>query len=287
MLKNKAGVAPVLMGVVAVLAIVVLVGAGFMMGWFGGEETETITVMGSTTVLPLAAAAAEDYMAEHPSATIQVSGGGSSVGVRGAGDGTADIGMASRELKSTEGTDYPGLIQHVIAKDGIAVIVNPSNAIAQLTIEQVKGIYNGTYTNWKQVGGADTNIIVVGRDSASGTRATFDDLVMDDEAVVATMQQAAANGEVHDTVMNNPAAIGYVGLGYVDDEVKGVEVSEDGITYVAPSVANVQNDAYPISRNLNMFTNGEPTGLAKEFLAYIKSPAGQQIVEEEGFVPIT
>ncbi|MDG6220028.1 MAG: phosphate ABC transporter substrate-binding protein, partial [Candidatus Thermoplasmatota archaeon] len=124
-----------------------------------------------------------------------------------------------------------------------------------------------------------------GRDSASGTRASFDEMVMGSSPVVATMEQAASNGEIHDTISANPAAIGYVGLGYLSTEVKGVEV-HNGTEYVAPSIATVQSGAYAIARNLNLLTNGQPTGLTLAFLNFIKSPAGQAIVAAEGFVPL-
>lgn len=150
-----------------------------------------------------------------------------------------------------------------------------------MTMEQVKQMYLGEISNWKDVGGPDLEIVLVGRDSASGTRATFDELVLAKAEPSGDMQQKQSNGQVHETVKTNENAIGYVGLGYVDAEVKGVPI--DG---VAPTVTNVQLGDYPISRNLNMFTNGAATGLAKIFLDYLISTAGQKIVQEEGFVPI-
>ncbi|MDG6221428.1 MAG: phosphate ABC transporter substrate-binding protein, partial [Candidatus Thermoplasmatota archaeon] len=294
MLKNKIGLDRKGVGMLVPIVIIGLIvvgtiGAGLMMGWFDGAETEkqpeTINIVGSTTVLPIAATAAEEFMAENDWATINVAGGGSSVGVRGAAEGTADIGMSSRELKSSEITENPTLVKHTVAKDGLAVIVNPSNLIAQLTIQQVKGIYNGTYTNWNQLGGSSATIVVIGRDSASGTRGSFDEMVMDGEGVVATMEQASSNGEIHDTISANPAAIGYVGLGYLSNSVKGLKISNGG-EYALPAVATVLDGSYPIARNLYFLTNGQPTGLAKDFIDYVMSPAGQNLVEVEGFVPV-
>lgn len=262
----------------------------------GGEATPTaeptgavvsgsLTVTGSTTVLPIAEKAAEAFMDANLEADVQVSGGGSSVGVQAVGEGTADIGMASRDLKDAEKEKYPGLVQHVVAKDGIAVIINPENAVESLTVEQVRQIYTGEITGWNEVGGSDAEIVVVGRDSASGTRGSFEDLVMDKQEFVPTMLEKNSNGAVQQTIAGTPGAIGYVGLGYVDDTVKGVEIDVDG-TLVEPTVENVIAGTYPISRELNMFTDGEATGIAATFLEYILSDEGQAIVEEEGFVPV-
>lgn len=247
--------------------------------------TGSISVTGSTTVLPIAQKAAETYMDNNQQADIQVSGGGSSVGVQAVGEGTADIGMASRELKDSEKEKYPDLVQHVVARDGIAVIVNPSNTVETITPAQVKAIYRGTITNWKEIGGPDLAIVVVGRDSASGTREFFQDAVMNKEDFVSTQLEKNSNGAVQQTIAQTPGAIGYVGLGYVDDTVKALKIDVDG-TAVEPTVANVLNNAYPLSRSLNMFTKGEATGLAKDYIDFILSPEGQKIVEEEGFVPL-
>ena len=248
-------------------------------------ETETISVTGSTTVLPIAQLAAEAYMDTHPEADIQVSGGGSSVGVKAVGAGTADIGMASRDLKSSESEEYPDIVQHVVAKDAIAIIVNPANTVSDLSVEQIKSIYLGDVTNWKDVGGPDEAVVVVGRDSASGTREYFHEAVMDKEDFTTSQLEKNSNGAVRQTVAQTPGAIGYVGLGYIDATVKAVPVNT-GAGNVDASVETVISGEYPIARGLNMFTVGEPTGLAAEYLAFIMSPDGQALVAEEGFVPV-
>lgn len=248
-------------------------------------ETETISVTGSTTVLPIAQIAAEAYMDAHPETDIQVSGGGSSVGVKAVGAGTADIGMASRDLKSSESDTYPDLVQHVVAKDAIAIIVNPSNTASDLSVAQIKSIYLGDVTNWKDVGGPDDAIVVVGRDSASGTREYFHSAVMDKEDFTTGQLEKNSNGAVRQTVAQTPGAIGYVGLGYIDASVKAVPVNT-GSTTVDASVETVITGDYPIARGLNMFTVGEPEGLAADYLAFIMSPDGQALVAEEGFVPV-
>lgn len=271
--------------ILAAIVVVILIGA-YAAGWFGGgRKIQTLSVTGSTTVLPIAQKAAEKYMDMHSDVNILVSGGGSSVGVKSAGEGTVDIGMASREMKDAEKNGYPSLEPVVVAKDGIALIVHPSNAVVSLTVDQVKGIYSGTYTNWSEVGGEPLEIVVIGRDSASGTREFFWEHVMRKEDFVATMLEKNSNGAVKQTVSQTPGAIGYVGLGYVDETVKAVKIKSD-VREVEPTVANVQNGSYPISRNLYFLVNGEPTGLIKDFIDFILSSEGQAIVEEEGFVPI-
>jgi phosphate transport system substrate-binding protein len=278
------------MAILAAIVIVAIIIGGYAAGWFGseeepGQEMQTLAIQGSTTVLPITQKAAEKYMDNHPNVNIQVSGGGSSVGVKSAGEGTVDIGMASREMKDAEKTDYPNLNPIAIAKDGIALIVHPSNAVTSLSVEEVKGIYNGTYTNWSEFGGEDMEIVVVGRDSASGTREFFWTEVMHKEDFVPTMLEKNSNGAVKQTVSQTPGAIGYVGLGYLDEAVKALKIKSDG-KEVEPTVANVLNGSYPISRSLYLLVNGEPAGLIKEFIDFILGPEGQAIVEEEGFVPL-
>ncbi|MBN1166093.1 MAG: phosphate ABC transporter substrate-binding protein [Methanospirillaceae archaeon] len=245
---------------------------------------ESLKISGSTTVLPVAANAAEIFMDMHPNADIQVSAGGSSVGVQAVGEGTADIGMASRDLKDVEIEKYPDLVPRMIARDGIAVIVHPSNTVDSLTIDQVKAIYRGEVTNWKDLGGSDTQIVVIGRDSASGTREFFHEFVMKKEDFVQTQLEKNSNGAVKSTIAQTPGSIGYVGLGYIDETIKPVSI-DNGTTTIEPTVENVISGEYPVSRSLYMITKGEPTGLAAQFLAYIMSQEGQELVSEEGFVP--
>lgn len=274
----------------AVIVAVILIGA-YAGGWLGSGDTEsggemqTLTIQGSTTVLPIAQKAAERYMDVHSNVNIQVSGGGSSVGVKSAGEGTVDIGMASREMKNEEHATYPDLKPIAIARDGIALIVHPSNTVTSLTVEEIKGIYLGTYTNWSELGGPDMEIVVVGRDSASGTREFFWTEVMNKADFVPTMLEKNSNGAVKQTVSQTPGAIGYVGLGYIDETVNALSIKSDGRA-VEPTIENVKNGSYPISRSLYVLVNGEPAGLIKDFIDFILSPEGQGIVEEEGFVPI-
>ncbi|MBN1166091.1 MAG: phosphate ABC transporter substrate-binding protein [Methanospirillaceae archaeon] len=246
---------------------------------------ESLKISGSTTVLPVAASAAEFFMDMHPDTDIQVSAGGSSVGVQSVGEGTADIGMSSRDLKDVEKEKYPDLVPLVMARDGIALIVHPSNVVDSLTIDQVKAIYKGEIINWKDVGGEEKEIVVIGRDSASGTREFFHEFVMDKEDFVQTQLEKNSNGAVQSTVAQTPGSIGYVGLGYVDETIKPLSI-DDGTNTVEPTVENVLEGLYPVSRSLYMITNGEPEGLAAQFLDFIISQEGQNLVSEEGFVPV-
>ena len=251
----------------------------FSAGCVSTDETETISIAGSTTVLPVAQAVAEEYMAQHSNADIQVSGGGSGVGATSAIEGTADFGMLSRELKSSE-KDGNNLQEFVVGRDGIALVGHPSNTVSDLTIEQGKAIYQGEITNWKDVGGSDSEIVLIGRDSSSGTREFFTEFVLNKEESAKEMQELNSNGAVAKAVSMTPGAIGYVSLEYVDDSLKAFSIGG-----VEPTVENVVSGVYEINRPLLMITNGEPTGLTADYLEFILSAEGQQILEDNGFIP--
>ena len=168
---------------------------------------------------------------------------------------------------------------NVIAMDGICVIVHPANSIGALTKKQIKDIYTGTISNWKQLGGPDEKIVVISRDSSSGTFEAFGALALDGSKVRSDALLQASNQAVASTVSRTPGAIGYVGLGYVSSSVKAVDVDA-----VKATKETVLSNKYPIGRPLFMYTNGEPKGLAKQFIDFILSSEGQKLVEEEGFV---
>jgi phosphate transport system substrate-binding protein len=280
--------------VLLVALAIFLVGAILCAGCTGGTDDITptpadrlsgpLSITGSTTVFPVAQLTAEVFMTENPGADLQISAGGSSVGIQAVGEGTADIGMASRDLKVTEKESYPDLVKHAVALDGIVIIVNPANSVESLTIDEVRGIYNGTYPNWNRVGGPDLEIVVTGRDSASGTREFFHEAVMQKEDFVETQLEKNSNGAVKQAVAQTPGAIGYVGVGYIDASVKALPI-DTGTGPVAPTLQNIEDGTYPLARELFMFTRGEPTGLAAEYLSFISSPEGQQIIRDAGFVP--
>jgi phosphate transport system substrate-binding protein len=245
------------------------------------EAGGQLQIAGSSTVQPLAQSLAEAYMEQNPDVEIDVQGGGSSVGVKSAAEGTTPIGNASRALKDSEKEEYPDLIAHTIARDGIAIVVHPEVPVDGLSLNEAQQIFAGEIRNWSEVGGPDENIVVVSREEGSGTRGAFEDMVMGDDAlIVDTALLQPSNGAVKTTVASTPLSIGYISFGYLDDSVKAVEI--DG---VEPTVANAQSDEYPVVRPLNMVTKGEPTGLAKGFLDFIMSAEGQAIVAEE-YIPV-
>ncbi|MGD1004560.1 MAG: phosphate ABC transporter substrate-binding protein [Methanoregulaceae archaeon] len=257
---------------------------------------QTLKVSGSTTVLPIAQAAADAFMATHPNADIQITGGGSGVGVQQIGEKSVDIGMSSRELSPTEKTKYPNLFKTVVAKDGIAIIVNPTNEIKVISAATAADIYTGKITKWSQVLGANvpnTNnqIVVIGRDSASGTRTFFDTDptgILHGAAPTKSMLEMNSNGAVTQSVAQTPGAIGYISIGFVDKSVKALPIWwNDPTKAIPPTKATVLDKTYPINRELFMFTNGQPTGLAKDYLNFILSPDGQKIVDAQGYVSLT
>ncbi len=264
--------------------VVLLFSAVLIAGCVGksAEMTKkTIKIGGSTTVQPIATTTAEAFMKKHPDITVTVQGGGSGAGIKGVAEGTFDIGDASRELKEKEKQAHPELIPHAIAVDAITIVVHPSNKISELTLEQVREIFAGKITNWKEVGGEDKPIVVVIREEGSGTRETFEKKVMKGEECTGDALQKPSNGAVKATVATNENAIGYIGLGYVDASVKALRING-----VAPTKDTARSGEYPISRKLYMITKGEPKGAVKEFLEFMLSAEGQKIVEEQGFVSL-
>ncbi len=250
----------------------------------GSEEEATggeLQLAGSSTVQPLAQSLAEVYMEQNPDVKIDVQGGGSSVGVKSAAEGTTPIGMASRALKDSEMEEYPDLIAHTIARDGIAIVVHADVPIDGLSLDEARQIFAGEITSWGEIGGPDETIVVVSREEGSGTRGAFEDMVMGDEALIAdTALLQPSNGAVKTTVASTPLSIGYISFGYLDDSVKALAI--DG---VEPTVAHAQSDAYSVVRPLNLITKGEPTGLAKAFLDFIMTDEGQQIVAQD-YIPV-
>jgi phosphate transport system substrate-binding protein len=241
-----------------------------------------VTLSGSTTVLPIAQAVAEAYAGIYE---IEVSGGGSGVGIANLIDGTTMICDTSRALKGEEYASavakgvYP--MTWFIANDAISPIVNPSNPVTNLTTDQLQQIYTGAITSWSQVGGDDKSILVVSRDSSSGTYGSWNDLALKGADVMAGAVYTSSNADVANEVASNPNAIGYVGLGYLNSSVKAVTVNG-----VAATVATALDRTFPIARPLFMVTNGFPTGKVLDVIMWILSDAGQRLVLEAGFAPI-
>lgn len=231
-----------------------------------------INIAGSTSVQPLSEELASSFMDKYPDVVVNIAGGGSSAGVKAAQEGTADIGVSSRELKAAE----TGITVTAIAKDGIAVIFNKANGINDLTIEQVKNIYTGKITDWGEVGGNNATISVVSREDGSGTRSAFDELVLGkDVAVVASATIQNSVGAVKSAVISDINAIGYISLGAVDDSVK-----VPAIEGVKASKETVLDGTYKIVRPFLYLTN-DPREVAKAFIAFVLSPDGQAIVGED------
>jgi len=248
------------------------------------SETELagqISVAGSTTVQPLAERWAEAFDEMYPEVSIDVQGGGSSVGVKSAAEGQADVGNASREIKSSEMEEYPDLKVFTVAKDGIAIAVHPEVSVEDISVDEVRQVFAGEITNWSELGGSDAPITVISREEGSGTRDAFTEIVMGDSVIAETAILLPSNGAVRTTTSTTPDAIAYLSLGYLDETVKVLTVGG-----VEATSENVLNGSYPIQRPLNMITNGEPTPLVRAWLDYILSDAGQMIVEDEGYIPL-
>lgn len=242
-----------------------------------GPQSGGLTIAGSTSVQPLAELLADRYMAEHAGETINVQGGGSSAGVRAAQSGAAAIGMASRELKPSE----TGLKWFVMARDAIAIIVNPGNPVQALSKEQVRDIYSRRIRDWGQVGKHSGTINFITREEGSGTRGAFEEMVMGEEAEISPdgiVQDST--GAVRTIVAGDRHAIGYISLGMVTPEVCVVEL--DGIK---PTHDTVVAGQYSLTRPFLLLTKGEPTPQAKAYIDYVFTPGCQAIVEEEGYVP--
>lgn len=243
--------------------------------------TQRLSVSGSTTILPIAEMAAEMFQKTEAGTRVLVSGVGSSAGIESVAGGSCDIGTSSRDLKGDE--QQLGLVGTPIAYDAIAVIVNPRNPVKGLTKEQVKAIFQGRITNWRQVGGRDERIGLVNRDEASGTREAFGKIVLDEEGFDPSAAVLPGTGQVRSVVGRSPGAIGYISLGFVTDEVEAVAV--DG---VVPAPESVRAGDYPIQRTLHFLTKGEPTGLAARYIEFVLSEGVQErVIRKAGFLPIT
>jgi phosphate transport system substrate-binding protein len=288
-----------------ILGLLTLVAAWLLFGRQQGEPagagavqspTQTIENKGSDTLVNLALAWAEVYMQTYPEVRISVTGGGSGTGIAAMINGTVDIANASREMKPEEisAVEASGVspVEFVVARDAIAVVVHPSNPVDELTLQQISDIYTGKITNWNQVGGQDRPIVLLSRESNSGTYVYFLENVVrlgDEESELLfspdTLLMPSSEG-ISTEVRQNPNAIGYDGLGYVTSDQKMLAIAQDAAgPYVLPSVETVNDGSYPISRPLYMYTAGEPVAEVEAYLDWILSE-GQSVVPELGFVPL-
>jgi phosphate transport system substrate-binding protein len=248
-------------------------------------------IKGSDTVNPLSQKEAENYMKKNPGSSITVTGGGSGVGFSSIMSGTTDIAQASRSMKMDEKLKMQeagkAFKETIVAYDALAVIVNPSNKVSQLTREQLEGIFTGKIVNWKEVGGADLKIIVYSRETSSGTYEFFKEHVMSKKNYAATALLMPATGAIVQSVSQTPGAVGYVGLAYIEKNVKAIKVSYDkGKTFILPSVETAMNKTYPVTRPLYYYYLTSVEKQLKPFVDYILSPEGQKTVLTEGYVPL-
>ncbi|MER2599280.1 MAG: phosphate ABC transporter substrate-binding protein [Caldilineales bacterium] len=262
-----------------------------------GSTQRTIQNKGSDTLVNLALSWAETYHGQHPEVAIAVTGGGSGTGIAALINGTVDIANASREMKENEieQARAKGIepVEHLVAIDALAVIVNPHNPVSELTIDQLADIFTGRITNWREVGGEDTQIVVVSRETNSGTHVYFLEQVVrkgdsenTDIFAPQTMLMPSSVG-ITSEIQRNPRAIGYDGLGYVTEHEKMIAVAQDTVSpFVLPSVQSGSDGSYPIARGLYMYTAGEASGTIADYLTWIVGPEGQQIVTDLGFVPL-
>jgi len=252
---------------------------------------------GSDTIVNLALAWAERYQAEHPEVSISVTGGGSGTGIAALLNKTVDIANASRPMSSEEKqqaqADGIAPVEFVIARDAIAVIVNPENPVRQLTLQQISDIYSGKINNWSEVGGEDRPIVRLSRETNSGTHVYFLETVIrlgdsQNKTLFSTDTLLLPSSEgIVSELRQNPNAIGYDGLGYVPPDLKVIAVAQDASgPYVIPSIETVNNNSYPVARDLYMYTAEQPTGAVKDYIEWIFSPEAQGIVADLGFVPI-
>lgn len=268
------------------LATALVIGAFFVAGnaladpidAFKGKEGK-IDIAGGTAHIPVMKGAAKNIMEANPNIRITVAGGGSGVGVQKVGEGLVEIGNTGRPLKEKEISQY-GLVSFPFAIDGVAAAVNPANPVDGLTQAQLIEIFAGNVKNWKEVGGKDAPITLYVREDGSGTRETFEERGLNKGKSAASANVVNSNGSMKTAIAQDPNAIGYVGIGHLDKSVKGVAV--DGKT---PTQENAASGEYPITRLLYMNTKGEPKGIVEDFVEYIYSPDGAELIKAAGYIP--
>lgn len=296
MIRKGRGVGAAVATLLFFVAAIAAAGGGCAAFGAGAAGT-SIQVRGSDTIVNLAQAWAADFMEENPQASVAVTGGGSGVGIESLLNGTADIATASREIKESEVAQAvrSGVepVEFTVALDGIAVVVHPSNPIGQLTIDQLSAIFTERTTNWKELGWRDAPIVVLSRESNSGTHAFFKEEVVrrgDPESMAqfgpGVLLMPSSQG-IADEVSKNPNAIGYYGIGYLSPQQKPIAIAaEAGERAVPPALETVLDGDYPLARPLYLYTNGRPAGVTAEFIRFALSDEGQDVVEEIGFVPV-
>ena len=256
-----------------------------------GRKGTMVTIKGSDTMVILGQRWAEKFMASHTGAVVQVTGGGSGTGIAALINGTTDICQSSRPMKDEERqqiqSKYGNPPQEIkVALDGLAIYVNEANTITELSLPQLKDIYTGAVTNWKQLGGPDAPILLYGRENNSGTYVYFKEEVLNDADYAAAMQTLPGTAAVVNAVAKDPNGIGYGGAAYAKG-IKECGVKKDAASpAVLPNEATVRDGSYPISRGLFYYVRTAPQGPVQEFIDYTLSPEGQALVKEVGYFPI-
>jgi len=271
--------------IILVFAIITLIVPGMK-----GQKV-SLKVKGSDTCLPLTQKEAEEYMKKNAGSSIMVTGGGSGVGISALMSGTTDIAQSSRKIKMDEKMKLQDagrvFTEKIIAFDALAVIVHPSNKVNQLTREQIEAIYTGKITNWKEVGGDDQQIVLYSRETSSGTYEFFREHVLNKKNFAPGALLMPATGAIVQSVSQTRGAIGYIGLAYLETDIKAINVSYDGgKTFVRPTVENAKNKSYPITRPLYYYYLNTVENTVRPFMDYVMSAEGQKIVAEIGFVPV-
>lgn len=255
------------------------------------SEKQTLTVKGSDTMVQLAQAWAQDFMKDNPNISVTVTGGGSNTGIAALMNKGTDIANASRPMKSEE-TDKAkesgvAVQEFTVAQDALSIVVNPKNTISALTLAQLKDIYQGKVTNWKQIGGPDMNIVVNSRETSSGTYTFFQEHVLKKEPFADAVMYQPATSQIITSVSQDDGGIGFVGLGFVSEAVKSIPIKKDDASpAVTANVENVLNATYPLARPLFEYTPGTPSATAQIWLDWVRGVKGQKIVEDLGFVPV-
>ena len=262
-----------------IAAIVFVALMALMFADWRGERGDTVDVIGSTSVMPFAEMLAEQFAEVEKSVTVDVQGGGSTVGVSATLDGYADLGMCSRSLKGDE--TKLGLEPITIALDGLAIVVHPSNPVDELTKETVRRMFAGEITDWSAVGGKPGPVRLIVREESSGTREAFGNLIMGKSRVSRKALNQDSNGAIKELVKADAAAIGFMSLGLVTEELKALRI--DG---AEPTKANVMNKRYPLVRPFLFIHKGGLSVNSKKFVEYVLSPTGQDTMEKEGLVRV-
>lgn len=271
-----------------------------------GKKDASLKIAGSDTMVQLGQSLVKAYMAANPGKSASVQGGGSGTGIAALLNGSTDIASASREMKPKEWdlakSKGINIKEYVIALDALAVVVHPSNKVSKLTIAQLSDIYAGKITNWKEVGGADKEILVISRENNSGTHVYFKEHVLRQgkEAKAGDTNPdplarlefgskvtfGVSSQAISDQVKSNPASIGYYGMGWLTKDVKPLEISKDGKAFYAPTAENTSNKKYPIARGLQMYLNTAAAEKGQPFIDFVMSAAGQKVVKDQDFVPV-